>query len=137
MAKLNELENSQEAEKIRDTSHLMRIREDILNLTKQTKEDMQKWDSAQAARLTGLRIKFEMLQREQASCSFQIEILKSLHYPEIRRRWYQIREASNHSDRWIYDSQATTFVSWLESQQSDDGLYYISGKVSFPWFGCS
>jgi hypothetical protein len=29
MAKLNELENLQEAEKMRDISHLMRIREDI------------------------------------------------------------------------------------------------------------
>jgi hypothetical protein len=129
MAKLEELDASQEAEKIRDTSHLMRIRDDILNLSKETQKNIQKWDSAQAACLTALRIKFEMLQREHTLCAYQIAVLKSLHFPDIRRRWYQITQADQLSNEWIYDRQATTFVSWLESDNTDDGLYYIAGRV--------
>lgn len=134
MNNLRDIEASQEAEKIRNTSHLLRIREEILalaKLTKRNQQDLQKWDSAQAARLTSLRTKFEALQKEQAICTFQIETLKSLHFPEIRRRWYQIKKADQRSDQWIFDQRKTTFVTWLQSHRSDDGLFYISGRVCF------
>lgn len=70
-----------------------------------------------------------MLQREHTLCAYQIAVLKSLHFPEMRRRWYQITQADQLSNEWIYDRQATTFISWLENDEPDDGLYYIVGRV--------
>jgi len=124
--KLKQLEASQEAENIRSLSYLSTIREDILELVKQ---EGQKHDSAQAARLTSLSMKFEVLLKEQTSASYQIAVLKSLHFPEIRKRWYNIKAADQRSNEWIYERQRTSFVSWLESEAPNDAIFYITGKV--------
>ena len=114
---------------IQDGSKLDLIREDILRLTKQTQHNNEMRAATQGAQLVSLKTKFEILQREQATCTRQVKILESLYFPELRRRWYQIRKSDQRSNEWIYDPQQTSFVSWLESENKDDGLFYITGRV--------
>lgn len=129
MGRLKELEASQDAENVRHVSHMTQIRDDILNLSEKTPRDLQKWESTQAARLTALGLKFDVLLKEQTSCTYQLEVLRSLHFREIRKRWYGIKTADQMSNEWIYDSRRASFTSWLESDAPNDGIFYITGKV--------
>ena len=129
MAKLEEIEASHKRMGIQDGSKLDLIREDILRLTNQTQQNNEMRAATQSAQLASLKTKFEILQREQATCTRQIKVLESLYFPELRRRWYQIRKADRRSNEWVYDSQQTSFVSWLESEKKEDGLFYITGRV--------
>ncbi|KAF2967776.1 hypothetical protein GQX73_g5820 [Xylaria multiplex] len=129
MADLEEIKAYHKDMGIRGGSKLDLILEDILRLTKQTKQNSEMLATTQAAQLTSLRTKLEILQIEQRNCDKQIKVLKSLHFPEILRRWHQIHEADHESNKWVYDPQQTTFVSWLESQEKGDGLFYITGKA--------
>lgn len=127
MIKLEEIEASYKRMDIQDGSKMDLIREDILRLTKKTQQNNEMRAATQGAQLVSLKTKFEILQREQATCTRQIKVLESLYFPELRRRWYQIQKADQRSNEWVYDSQQTSFVSWLEKK--DDGLFYITGKV--------
>ena len=129
MAMLKDLEASQHAANVRHVSHMTEIRDDILNLSKKTRRDLQRLNSAQAARLTALGLKFDVLLKEQTSCAYQLEVLRSLHFREIRKRWYGIKTADQMSNEWIYDSRRASFTSWLESDAPGDGIFYITGKV--------
>jgi hypothetical protein len=129
MTKLEEIEASYKRMGIQDGSKLDLIREDILRLTKQTQQNNEMRAATQGAQLVSLKTKFEILQREQDTCTRQIKVLESLYFPELRRRWYQIRKADQRSNEWVYDPQQTSFVSWLESENKDDGLFYITGRV--------
>jgi hypothetical protein len=129
MAKLEAIEASHKKMGIQDGSKLNLIREDILCLTKQTQQKNEMRAAIQGAQLASLKTKFEILQREQATCTRQVKVLESLYFPELRRRWYQIRKADQRSNEWVYDPQQTSFVSWLESERKDDGLFYITGRV--------
>jgi hypothetical protein len=108
---------------------MTQIRDDILSLSEKTPRDLQKWESTQAARLTALGLKFDVLLKEQTSCTYQLEVLRSLHFREIRKRWYGIKTADQMSNEWIYDSRRASFTSWLESDAPNDGIFYITGKV--------
>ena len=129
MAKLEEIEASHQKMGIQDGSKLDLIREDILCLTKQTRQKNEMRAATQCAQLASLKSKFVALQREQDNCTRQVKVLESLYFPELRRRWYQIRKADQRSNEWVYDPLQTSFVSWLESEKKDDGLFYITGRV--------
>ncbi|KAI0455070.1 hypothetical protein F5B21DRAFT_212695 [Xylaria acuta] len=129
MAKLAEIGASQKEMQIQDGSKLDLILNDILDLVKQTQLKSEMRTAAQTAQLTSLKTKLDILQREQFTCTLQIRVLESLYFPEIRRRWFQIRDADQRSNEWIYDPQQTAFVSWLESQTKGDGLFYITGRA--------
>ncbi|RYP08545.1 hypothetical protein DL765_008750 [Monosporascus sp. GIB2] len=129
MVKLAEIEASHKKMEIQDGSKLNLIREDILRLTKQTQQNSEMRAAAQAAQLASLKTKLDILQREQSTCARQIKVLESLYFPELRRRWSQIRKADQRSNEWIYDRQQTSFMSWLESQKKGDGLFYITGRA--------
>ncbi|KAH8749153.1 hypothetical protein BGZ57DRAFT_935097 [Hyaloscypha finlandica] len=128
MAKLAEIEASHKKMDIQDGSTLNLIREDILHLTRQTQHNSEMRAAAQAAQLASLKTKLDILQIEQSTCTRQIKVLESLYFPELRRRWYQIRKADQRSNEWIYDPQHTSFVSWLESQKKGNGLFYNTGR---------
>ena len=129
MMRLKQLEASQDAENVRHVSHMTQIRDDILALSQKSQQDIQRWDATQAARLTTLGLKFDVLLKEQASCTYQLDVLRSLHFREIRKRWYNIKEADRFSNEWMYDPRRTSFISWLESEAPGDGIFYITGKV--------
>ncbi|KAI1750161.1 hypothetical protein F4782DRAFT_255602 [Xylaria castorea] len=129
MARLAEIEASQKKMQIQDGSKLDLIRNDILRLTKQAQINSETRATAQAAQLTSLKTKLNILQKEQSTCTLQIRVLESLYFQEIRRRWLQIRDADQRSNEWIYDPQQTAFVSWLESRKNGDGFFYITGRA--------
>ncbi|KAJ0416987.1 hypothetical protein BJY00DRAFT_217081 [Aspergillus carlsbadensis] len=129
MTKLVDIETSHKTMDVASESKLDLIRQDILRLTTQTQLDNDKREAIQVAQLASLRIKLDVLQREQSACARQIAVLKSLYFPELRRRWHQIREADRRSNNWIYDSEKTSFVEWLEHQGQNDTVYYITGRA--------
>lgn len=130
MRRLKQLEAWQDAENVRHVSHMTQIRDDILSLSDNTKRELERSDSTQAACLTALSLKFDVLLKEQSSCTYQLEVLRSLHFREIRKRWYGIKAADQMSNEWIYDPQRASFISWLESDTPGDGIFYITGKVN-------
>lgn len=79
--------------------------------------------------LTNAVVKLEVLQKEHASSLREIEVIRSLHFKEVFRRFEKIPVADTMSNEWIFDPQKTTFTTWLESQDENDGLYYIFGRV--------
>ncbi|KAI2631192.1 hypothetical protein GGS21DRAFT_168574 [Xylaria nigripes] len=141
MVKLAEIEASQRKMHIQNVSKLDVIRNEILSLAGQTQPYQQTQSGqqaqpgsgmraeSQAERLISLKMQLDMLQREQSNCSLQIQVLESLYFPELRRRWYQIRNAAQRSNQWIYDPRQTSFVSWLESQRKGDCFFYITGRA--------
>jgi hypothetical protein len=129
MNKLADIEASHRRMDVHHDSKLDLIRQDILRLTTQTQLDNERREAIQVAQLSSLKMKLEVLQREQSTCSRQIAVLKSLYFPELRRRWHQIRDADQRSNNWIYDPGKTSFVQWLENQENDDNVFYITGRV--------
>lgn len=91
------------------------------------KEEMQL--ATQVQLLTNSIVKLQMLQRGGASSLKQIEVVRSLYFKEVFRRFEKIVEADPDSNEWVFDSLKTTLPFWLESSQENDGLYYIFGKV--------
>lgn len=87
------------------------------------------------AELQSLKIKLEMLENELTLCDKQAEVIKSLYFEEIKRRWSQIRKAEEKTNSWLFDSSKTSFASWAESKEVSS-IYYISGLVSseFPTY---
>ncbi|KAL2842430.1 hypothetical protein BJX68DRAFT_278355 [Aspergillus pseudodeflectus] len=129
MIKLADIEASHRRMDVNHDSKLDLIRQDILRLTTQTQLDNERREAIQVAQLSSLKMKLEVLQREQSTCSRQIAVLKSLYFPELRRRWHQIRDADQRSNNWIYDPGKTSFVQWLENQENDDNVFYITGRA--------
>ena len=107
---------------------LEELRKDILLVAEQARHDSESETAAQAELLLGLKTKLDALQEEQSDCVRRIKILESLYFPELPRRWRQIQKADQQSNEWIYD-HPSSFVSWLESQDRNDGLFYITGRV--------
>lgn len=93
------------------------------------KEEIQL--ATQVQQLTNALIKLKVVQREQATSAREVEVVRSLHFTEVFRRFEKINKADASSNEWVFDPQQTTLSRWLESQDNADGLYYIFGKVSF------
>ena len=101
-----------------------------MRLTDQNERSTDKQLETQAAMLTSLVTKLSFLQNEHLAAVEQVQVLESLYFPEIRRRYDQIPEAEQRTNQWVYDPSKTAFTDWLESTRHDDGLFYIFGKVS-------
>ncbi|KAI1289031.1 hypothetical protein F5Y03DRAFT_378532 [Xylaria venustula] len=129
LASLAEIKGYREKTGVVGGSRLDEILEDIRHSAKQIRHDGEMRSAMQSAQLTSLKTKLEVLQQERDICSRQNKVLRSLYYPEIRRRWIQIRDADQRSNEWIYDSRQTSFVSWLESKREGDSLFYITGRA--------
>ncbi|KAI0521935.1 hypothetical protein F5B22DRAFT_643516 [Xylaria bambusicola] len=108
------------------------ILKNILALTNQNQEaqgHQQTQSYQQIAGLGDLKKSLEQFRKEQKLCAQQLEILKSLYFPELRRRWSQIPKAELRTNEWVYEPEKTSFLSWLESLEDGDGLFYITGKA--------
>ncbi|KAJ3572627.1 hypothetical protein NPX13_g4985 [Xylaria arbuscula] len=114
---------------VQHSSKLDSITRDVLGLSEQAQKANEHQRVHQHQQLTNLKAHLDNLFREQTICAQHIKLLKSLYFPELRRRWRQIPEAETQTNEWIYDPQKTSFLSWLESQNDDDGLFYITGKA--------
>jgi hypothetical protein len=129
MKRLGEIQKSQAKFQVQGESGINLIRDDILRLTKITLPKGDIHDASQTAELTSLYSKLVALNREQARCTHQMSILKSLYFADLSRRWSRIVDAADASNEWMFDRQRIPFMMWLESSDEDDGLFYITGRV--------
>ncbi|KAI1283986.1 hypothetical protein F5Y07DRAFT_96079 [Xylaria sp. FL0933] len=130
MAKLAQIESSHRRMEIQNESKLHSIRSDLLSLSEdQTRLNNPVQAAARGNRLIDIKAKLDLLQGEQSSCTLQIKVLESLYFPELSRRWHQIKNADIQSNAWIFDPEKTSFVSWLEGRRQGDGFFYITGRA--------
>jgi hypothetical protein len=54
-----------------------------------------------------------------------LEVVKSLHFKELRERQSEVCGAHRQTFEWIFDLKKNNFASWL---QSGNGIYWIEGK---------
>ena len=118
-----------------------RLRDEIVGLVKQP----EFWQTAtyqidpleinaqeiafRTARLSSLKTKLDVLPKEHNACIQQNKTIRSLYFPEIRRRWSHIPHADEASNAWVFDEERTPFVEWLNSKEKSDGLFCITGRV--------
>lgn len=127
MSSLKAIQASQKDLGIAHESQLDRVREEILKLTRQD------WDKAamritdQVARLEGLATKLEWLKSEHETSCRNVQVVKSLYFQEVRRRFDQILQAEQRTNEWIFDPQLTPFRPWLESKTPNSNIFYIYG----------
>lgn len=76
--------------------------------------------------LDDLKEQLHLLEGERYICQRQYDVIQSLYFPELRRRWSRIPCAERGTNNWLFDRSKTTFVDWLESQNK---IYWISGRV--------
>jgi hypothetical protein len=82
----------------------------------------------ETAELTRLKECLGSLEEESKLRRQQLRIIRSLYFPELRRRWQQIPEADVTTNAWLFDRTKTKFLDWLES---GSGIFWITGKVRF------
>lgn len=81
---------------------------------------------AQGEQRAALKEHLDLLEQERITCQRQSRVIRSLYFPELRRRWSQITDADQFTNAWLFDPTRTNFVEWLKD---GDGIYWISGKV--------
>ncbi|KAI8664187.1 hypothetical protein NCS55_00926500 [Fusarium keratoplasticum] len=119
LSDLNALRESQRQLGINYDSKLDGIQKDILRLAADNRR-------AQGEQLAALKEHLDLLEQERITCQRQSRIIRSLYFPELRRRWSQITDADQFTNAWLFDPTRTNFVEWLKD---GDGIYWISGKA--------
>jgi len=105
------------------------IQEQIVKLVAQTQHAAQQEDASRLAQLASLKQFLASFEAERVLRRQQSDFIKSLYFPEIRRRWDQVPRADNLTNAWLFDSNKTNFLEWLESGRS---IFWITGKVCIP-----
>lgn len=121
MAAIENLNRSKDELGISFSSRLNNMQEDIKSLVE--KSDIV---SDQLAQLTSLNTKLGNFEKEQQERRRQARVIKSLHFPEVNRRWSQIEDADQFTNSWLFDESQTAFSDWLKN---GEGMFWISGKV--------
>lgn len=119
MSDLDAIRESQRQLGINYDSKLDGIQKDILRLAADNRK-------AQGEQLTALKEHLDLLEQERITCQRQSSVIRSLYFPELRRRWSQITDADRFTNAWLFDPTRTNFADWLKG---GDGIYWISGKV--------
>ena len=104
------------------------IQYQIIRLVDQTDQAAQREEASRLAQLGRLKEVLAEFEEERMLRRRQSAVIKSLYFPEIRRRWDQVPQADDHTDAWLFDPNKTGFLEWLES---GNGIFWITGKVSF------
>jgi hypothetical protein len=129
MSRLKDLQQSQKALGIDHETKFTQIKESIMLLNGQEQQKHEVQIAEQGAQLLSLKVKVDALLKEHFDSSKTIRVVRSLYFQEVRRRFDQIPDSDRRSNDWVYDSASTTFSRWLESNDTDDGMFYIWGKV--------
>jgi len=124
--KLQVLKKTQDDWAINYDAKLDQIRDEILTLSRQ---DRTSESATQMAQLASLKTKLDAFQKEHNACIKQTEMIRSLYFRVLRRRWNQIPEADEASNTWVFDKLLTPFSVWLGSTDEDDGLFCITGRI--------
>lgn len=114
---------------IRYDTRLDSIQDQIVRLVEQTELAAQQEQASRLAQLVQLRECLASFEAERALRRQQSVFIKSLHFPEIHRRWDHIPRADESTNAWLFDPKKTKFLEWLESGR---GIFWITGKVCSP-----
>ncbi|CAE7208490.1 hypothetical protein PTNB73_07634 [Pyrenophora teres f. teres] len=125
-AKLDDIKRLQESLDMKYDAKLDIIRDEILSVVHQKPTNSP---VTQIAELASLKTKFDILQKEQLECTQQANVVRSLYFPVLRRRWNQIPNADRSSNDWVFDTEKTPFKEWLESKDTTYTLFCITGKA--------
>ncbi|PHH91795.1 hypothetical protein CDD83_10291 [Cordyceps sp. RAO-2017] len=101
---------------------LEQIKDEILRLTRSVVDP-----ETQLTQLNSIKTELRALESEKTICHKQSRIIKSLYFPELRRRWSQITDADQFTNSWLFDRSKTNFLDWLESQH-DERVFWITGR---------
>lgn len=99
-------------------AQLYQIRKDILQIVKKDP------NSELSSCSNSLLLKLNALTRERNTCVSRLKVLKSLYFPELKRRFTDITNAEANTLDWLYGESETSFPYWLSSQH---GIYWING----------
>ncbi|KAI0159875.1 hypothetical protein GGR52DRAFT_576619 [Hypoxylon sp. FL1284] len=102
------------------SSRMDHIQEDIQRLINKSSDR-----DARAAQLTSFVTGLEVLVREHDERRRQVNIIKSLYFAELHRRWSRIEDADLLTNSWLFDESQTSFLDWL---RCGEGMFYINGK---------
>lgn len=100
-------------------AQLYQIKEDILRIVNKDADT-----DPESSFSSSLLLKLNAFTRERDSCVMRLKVLKSLYFPELRRRFTDIMNADDNTLKWLYDQSQTSFPHWLASQH---GIYWING----------
>lgn len=96
-------------------AQLYQIREDILQIVTTDSNAVPNSSCSKS-----LLLKLNAFTRERNSCITRLKVLKSLYFPELRRRFADITNAEANTLKWLYDRSETSFSHWLACQH---GIY--------------
>lgn len=108
---------------------LNEIRDEVIAAIKSMSAPNAKVLGIHGNQLGILNSKLVGLKKELDVCDTQAEVIKSLYFKEIKRRWSVIPEAEEKTNSWLFDRSKTNFASWAESKEVS-AIYCISGLVS-------
>jgi hypothetical protein len=80
--------------------------------------------------LANLKNKLGRLEQDMANSVRRMEVLKSLYFPVLQRRWNRVHQAVAMSNKWIFNPGTTEFTEWLHSKEQRDRFFVITGRVS-------
>ncbi|XXG99970.1 hypothetical protein Hte_006311 [Hypoxylon texense] len=120
MTALEALDRSKSELAINFSARLDDIQGDIRRLI-----EMSTDHDTQTAQRTSLMTKLENFEKEQSKRQRQVEVIKSLHFAVLHRRWFLIEDADPFTNSWLFDESQTSFLDWLEK---GDGIFWIGGK---------
>jgi hypothetical protein len=103
------------------------LRNEVIAIAEQSRP---KEAASQAPPSDSLKEKLESLETEHFLCLRQSQVVRTLYVPVLRKRWNEIPKADYASEDWLFDLQSTSFTQWLESQNTADGWFCITGRVS-------
>ncbi|KAK4201018.1 hypothetical protein QBC40DRAFT_348184 [Triangularia verruculosa] len=102
--------------------YLNNIWDDVLRLTASAQAvKPQQYDS----QIGDLTRRLRSFTDEFSNCQRTYQVIKSLVFVEIRRRFSLIPEAENSTNEWLMQEK-TGFRKWLES---GDGIFWVTGKA--------
>lgn len=110
MSQLQAAETDRRKVGIELSSKLDAVRGDILILTADSSR-REKHVEAQTTQLANLKTNLEFLATEYHTARMQTEMLRSLYFTELRRRFDQIALADQRSNEWVFDPKQTQFSS--------------------------
>lgn len=116
LKKIHELHTHHE---INDVNNLTDLKQEIIEISSENDTDTFE------ARVTRLRIKLEILDKETAELGSQADVIESLHFTGLEKRWTDLDVAAAGSNAWLYNSPNISFSKWLESSQSQ--IFSIQG----------
>ncbi len=97
-----------------------------MELVAQTAQAEQREEASRLTLLAHLKECLASFEEERLLRRHQSAVIKSLYFPEIRRRWDQVPQAEERTNAWLFDQNKTGFLKWLES---GSGIFWITGKV--------